>query len=290
LKGPFTATLILGLLAACAPPSSRAGAIVVVDDAGDTVHLARPARRVVSLVPATTELLFDIGAGPAVVGRTRWCNYPAEAKAVPDLGDGIRPSVEAIVDRHPDLVVLYRSGQNAGAAARLRDLGIPTVQYAVDRLSDVSRVSGALGTLTGHGAGADSLSRAFTASLDSVSTPDSTGPRILILAWDQPPMTIGAGSFQSELLVRAGGRNLFADLPASSGTVSIEAIASRNPDAVLVTAEGEPQFARRPEWQVVPAVRDHRFVQVRHPAMSRPSPRAPEVIRELHASLRSLAR
>src|SRR5262245_40070576 len=100
------------VLVACAAPQSSAGRIHVVDDAGDTVRLAEPARRVVSLIPATTELLFAIGAGPLVVGRTTWCDYPAAATQVPNLGDGIRPNVEAIVAQHPDLVVLYRSTQN----------------------------------------------------------------------------------------------------------------------------------------------------------------------------------
>src|SRR5688572_25835539 len=79
--------------AACRSAPARDARISVVDDAGDTVGLAAPARRVVSLIPATTELLFAIGADSAVVGRTRYCDYPPAAKAVPDLGDGIKPNI-----------------------------------------------------------------------------------------------------------------------------------------------------------------------------------------------------
>ncbi|HJS48671.1 MAG TPA: helical backbone metal receptor, partial [Gemmatimonadales bacterium] len=85
-------------------------ALRVVDDAGDTVALARPAARVVSLLPTFTELAFALGAGDAVVGRTTWCDWPAAAAAVPSVGDGLAPNVEAIVARRPDLVLVYRAG------------------------------------------------------------------------------------------------------------------------------------------------------------------------------------
>ena len=115
------ASIWLGLAGtACKTPPPSGGKIRLVDDAGDTVRLPAPARRVVSLIPATTELLFAIGAGSSLVGRTSYCDYPPAAKAVPDLGDGIRPSIEAVLGQRPDLVVIYNSGQNAAVADRLR--------------------------------------------------------------------------------------------------------------------------------------------------------------------------
>jgi iron complex transport system substrate-binding protein len=100
-------------------------------------------------------------------------------------------------------------------------------------------------------------------------------------------MTIGRGSFLSELIERAGGRNLFADVSASSGVVSIEAVAARDPDLIFTTAEGPSAFASRPEWQVVPAVREHRFLRVNGSEFSRPTPRAPAAIRRLAARMRA---
>ncbi len=291
MKAPRAPALILGLLVACAPARAGQERLAVRDDAGVTVRLSRPAERVVSLVPATTELLFAIGGGPRVVGRTHWCDYPVEARLIPDLGDGLRPNVEAVAAVRPDLVVLYRSAQNTEAAARLRALGIPAAQFSVDRLADVARVARALGELTGHRREADSLAAAFDTALAAATAPPSpAAPALLILAWDQPPMTIGAGSFLSEVVERAGARNLFADLPAASGTVSIEAIATRDPDAILVLAEGDPAFARRPEWQAVRAVRERRLVRVAGSSFSRPGPRAAQAIRELRARLAELAR
>jgi ABC-type Fe3+-hydroxamate transport system substrate-binding protein len=261
----------------------------VVDDAGDTVSLASPARRVVSLIPAATELLFAIGAGPLVVGRTQYCDYPSAAQRVPNLGDGIKPSIEAIVARRPDLVVLYNSGQNAPVAARLRELGIPSLRINTDALSSVPRVARLLGLLTDQLQGADSLVAVFdTALAHATRNPTSRRPRVLLLVWEQPPMTIGRGSFLSELIERAGGDNLFEDVTASSGVVSIEAVAARNPDLIFTTAEGPAAFATRPEWQVVPAVRQRRFLHVTGSEFNRPSPRAPGAIRQLAAQLSRL--
>lgn len=280
--------LVIAILAGagCRPaPSVRAG-ISVVDDAGDTLRLAAPARRVVSLIPASTELLFALGAGSAVVGRTSYCDFPAAAKAVPDLGDGIKPNIEAVIASRPDLVILYNSGQNAAVAGRLRELGVAAVRINTDALSSVPRLSRMLGRLTGRPAAADSLAAVFDTALTSATRqPGPRRPKVLLLVWEQPPMTIGRGSFLSELVERAGGQNLFADVSASSGVVSIEAVAARNPELIFTTVEGPSAFAKRPEWQVVPAVREQRFLHVTGSEFNRPSPRAPQAIRQLSARL-----
>ncbi|MGH7702178.1 MAG: helical backbone metal receptor, partial [Gemmatimonadales bacterium] len=259
----FTAThlaLLGGMLvaAACGRPPRPPGALTIIDDAGDTVRLARPAQRVVSLSPTTTEILFAIGAGELVVGRTRWCDYPEAARRVESVGDGIPPSIEAVLARRPDLVLLYNSGQNADASARLRESGVAALRLNMDHLADVSRLARLLGPLVERRAGGDSLATSFDSALAGQERRGAAGPRprILLLAWDQPPIAIGAGSFQSEILRLAGGENLFGDLPASSATVSIEAIAARDPDLILVSDTGPPAIRRRPEWLVVRAVRE----------------------------------
>ena len=103
-------------------------------------------------------------------------------------------------------------------------------------------------------------------------------------------MTVGRGSFLSELVERAGGRNLFADVAASASTVSIEAIAVRNPDLILTTADGPSAFLDRPEWQAIPAVRARRLVKVSGSEFSRPGPRTPQAVRELARLLRERGR
>src|SRR3989449_7671607 len=136
-------THLVGLLtlavAACAEkerPASKGG-IAVTDDAGRRVTLAAPAQRIVSLLPSFTELLFAIGAGDRLVGRTAWCDYPPEALAVPSVGDGMPPNVEAGAARRPDPVVLYRSRQNVPAAEPVERLGIRAVPLGLKPRADV---------------------------------------------------------------------------------------------------------------------------------------------------------
>lgn len=266
---------------------------MLVDDAGDSIAVATPARRIVSLIPATTELLFAIGAGPLLVGRSAWCDYPPAAAEVPDLGAGINPNTEAILAARPDLVLLYNSAQHSGVAEQLRQLDVPTLRLNTDRLADIPRLARLLGRLTGRTGMADSLVAVFDRALASATAAaSSTGsrPTVLLLVWEQPPMTIGQGSFLSELVERAGGRNLFADVSSSSGPVSIEAVAVRDPDFILTTSAGPAAFARRPEWQVVRAVRERRFLHVTGSEFNRPGPRSPAAIRTLSARLEEIRR
>src|SRR5947207_444024 len=182
---------LVALAAATCARGERAPAAgpAVTDDAGRRVTLAAPARRVVSLLPSFTEILFAIGAGDRLVGRTTWCDYPPAALAVPSVGDGMPPNVEAVAARRPDLVVVYRSGPNVTAAQQLERLGVQTVLFDLNRLEELGPVARRLGVLTGRTAAGDSLARA----MDSLaSQPPIPGPRLLVfIVWDNPPIVIG---------------------------------------------------------------------------------------------------
>jgi ABC-type Fe3+-hydroxamate transport system substrate-binding protein len=287
----FWAGLVAALpTAACRAQTDRPpdAPVAVVDDAGRSVALAAPARRVASLLPSFTELLFAIGAGDRLVARTAWCDYPAAARTIPNVGDGIPPSVEAVAARTPDLVVLYHSGPNVSAAAQLERLGIATVLFDLNRLDDLGRVARALGRLVGRPDAADSLARAL-ADLAPAPQPPAGSRSLVFVVWDNPPVVIGAGSYLDQLAALSGLRNVFHDVTAPSAQVSIETIAARNPDFVAVIIESEsegapppiPGFAARPEWRVVPAVRANRFLLLGGGLFGRPGPRAPLAVAEL---------
>lgn len=287
------AALLLTACTSVRPPAPPAS-LVIVDDLGDTTRLTRPASRIVSLSPASTELVFALGAGDRLVGRTRWCDYPAAAAAVPNVGDGIPPNIEAVLAQHPDLVLLYRSAQNADAAARFRSAGIAVLTLRMDRLDDVARLARLVAPAIDRAATGDSLATSLEAELaaarDTLANEAGERPSVLLLAWDQPPIAIGAGSFQSEILTLAGGRNPFADIASPSAPVSIEAIAARNPDFILTGDSASPSYGQRSEWRVIPAVAGGRFIRFGDPAFGRPSPRAPQLIAALRRQIRSAAR
>ena len=284
------AGLVALTLTACAPgehvPVGRG--IAVTDDAGRRVTLAAPARRVVSLLPSFTEILFAIGAGDRLVGRTTWCDYPPQALAVPSVGDGMPPSVEAVAARHPDLVVLYRSGPNVAAAEQLERLGIRTVLFDLNRLEQLGPVTRRLGKLAGREAPAESLATELDRVVSQPPAPSTQS--LAFIVWDNPPIVIGAGSYLDRLAALAGARNVFHDVGSPSAQVSIETIAARAPDfvAVLTDSAVPPRYATRPEWRVVRAVRTARFLFLPGQLFGRPGPRAAEAIRELRRRLEAV--
>jgi ABC-type Fe3+-hydroxamate transport system substrate-binding protein len=123
---------------------------------------------------------------------------------------------------------------------------VPAIQLRTDSFDDLARNAEVLGRAIGRSdSAAATIARLRDGLVVMDRRQDSTGPRVLILAWDQPPMTIGRGSFQDELVARAGGRNIFADIESPSAPVSLEAIAARNPDAILTTSPA--RVVSRPE-------------------------------------------
>ena len=277
----------LALLAACTSRPA-ASSLSVTDDWGRAVALAAPARRIVSLSPASTELLFRLGLGDRVVGRTHFCDWPPAARAVPDLGNGIGPDVEAVAARKPDLVLLYASAADRAAADRLAALGIATAVLKLDRSDDLRRAARLVGTLAGVRPTADSFVASFDSALTAVAVHPDHRPRVYVDAWASPPMTVGRGSYLSEVIRAAGADNVFDDVAASSATVSLEAIAARDPDAILYLAPDTlraPDLASRPGWRVLRAVRQGRVLVVDGSLYDRPSPRMPQAAADLAARL-----
>lgn len=287
--------VLVAPLAGCARQPPRHGPSYV-DDWGRAITLAAPARRIVSLSPSTTEIVFALGLGGSLAGRTRWCDYPAAARAVADVGDGISPNVEAIAARRPDLVLLYASPANRPAAQRLEALGIATAALALDRAEDVRRAARLIGALAGAKGVADSLVAAFDSSRAAAREavpPAGRRPRLYVHVWTDPPVTVGRGSYLAEILHDAGADNLFDDVSTSSATISLESLARRDPDAIVVltgdTLGAPPPLADRPPWRAVRAVREARYLLLDGSLYGRPSPRMPLAVADLVARLRRVA-
>lgn len=244
------------------------------DDWGVILPTGAPAARIVSLNPTTTEILFAIGAGDRVVGRSRWDRWPDSAQAVPEVGDAIRPSVERILAARPDLVLLYASGDNRDAAAALESAGLTVAALRVDRIDDFTRAVRLLGELTGRSAEAHAAADSLGRRLEAVraARPDSAPrPTVFVHVWDTPLMAIGGGSFQSELVAIAGGRNVYGDVAAPSVQVSFEDVLLRDPDIVLAAPVTARRLRADPRWQALRAVREGRVVAYDTTLLGRPS-------------------
>src|SRR5437867_9862230 len=187
----------------------------------------RTAQRIVSLLPSFTEILFAIGAGDRVVGRTTWCDYPPAALAVPSVGDGIPPNIEAVAARQPDLVVLYKSGPDVTAAKQLERIGIRTVLLDLNRLEDLGPAARTLGRLTGREKIADSLAAAMD-GLAARPPPPATAS-ITFVVWDNPPIVIGRGSYLPQIAALAVSCHLFSPHAPPSAHFPLEPLAARYP-------------------------------------------------------------
>jgi ABC-type Fe3+-hydroxamate transport system, periplasmic component len=259
----------------------------VTDDFGDTLIVGAPPKRIVSLNPTTTELLFAIGAGPRVVGRTTYDIFPAEVRAVPDLGPGLRPNVEAVLARHPDLVLLYASADNRDAATRLRASGVRTAAYRIDRIADMVRVTLILGRLSGDTSAAHRTVDSVSATLERVrrATASLPHPSVFWPLWESPLLSVGGGSFLNELLDIAGGRNIFRDLPQPSPAVTFEELLRRDPDVIIGSVASEKRLAESERFQALRAVRDHHIVIVDSTIATGPSARVGESAASLARAL-----
>lgn len=253
--------------------------VIERDDFGGAMpRFGNPPRRIVSMNPATTDLLFAVHAGPRVVGRSKWDLYPDSARLVPSLGDALRPSVESVLGARPDLVIVYASADNRLAYDRLRDAGIGVVALRIDRIEHFDRAARLLGRLTGNPeAGArvaDSVQRTIARVRDA--TRGLPRPRVFWRIWDAPLITIGRGSFLSQLVDIAGARNVYEDIPAPSQQVTFEDVVRRDPEYVLVGPEGSEVVARDPAWRAIRAVREGRVRVVDTILVGRPSVRLGE--------------
>jgi len=270
-------SLFFAFLLACdgCRPAERAAppATELRDDYGTPIVLGRVPRRIVSLNPATTEILFAIGAGPRLVGRSQYDVFPDSAKLVPSVGAALRPNIESVLATHPDLVVLYASQDNRPAVDRLRQAGIQTVAFKNDSIAQFDRDTRLLGRATGDSARAAAVADSVMATLARVraATAQLPHPTVFIHAWDRPIIAIGGGSFLSELIDIAGARNLYADIPAPSATVTLEDVVKRNPDYVLASPVSAPKMRASESWNAVPAIRAGRLLVYDTVLVGRPS-------------------
>lgn len=253
-------------------------AVAFRDDFGDTLSLRALPRRIVSLNPATTELFFALRAGDRLVGRTHFDLYPPEAQAVTDLGNALPPNVEAVLGVRPDLVTLYASASNRDAAARLHAAGVPTLTLRIDHIADFRRAVKMLGVVVGDTAQANLVADTVSQTLERVRAAMQGVPRLTAFwkAWDSPVIAIGGGSFLSELVDIAGGRNIYGDDPRPAFDVTIEDVIRRNPDVVFAGPESGARMKGAAAWRALRAVRDGRILIVDTMLVGRPGVRLGE--------------
>jgi iron complex transport system substrate-binding protein len=286
------------LAIACHPdPTTKSPAanpvvpIEVTDDVGHVVRLSKPASRVISLIPSATETLIAIGATSQIVGRTRYDVAP-EVAAVPSVGGGIDPSIEAIVNLHPDLVIAWESDKREVIRAKLVALGIQVFVLRTQDTTDIFRGIATIGHLTGRDTGAARVSTSVRSALIDVHrlAAGHPTPTVFYVVYNDPPMTAGPQTFIGQLLSLAGGRSIFADERVLWPTVAMEEIVRRDPDIIILPI-GEfktnslDRLRHLAGWRDLRAVREGHVASVPADLMSRPSPSIAQAAQVLLAVL-----
>ncbi len=265
---PLRAAALAALLAlpACGDGGARASAsastdIAVVDDAGDTLRLASPATRIVSLAPNATETLVAIGALPQMVGRSDY-DVGLGVDSVASVGGALDPSLERLVALRPDQVIGWHSAGANPVRDRLREMGIAFLAVRTTDTTDIYRTIGVLGRVTGRDASADSVAAAVRSQLAAVRASVAGRPprSAFYVVGEEPLMTAGPTTFTVQLMEIAGGRTAFPDASGQPQYVSMEELVRRQPEVILLPAGPDgaarvAELSKRPGWRELNAFR-----------------------------------
>ena len=246
--------LLLALFAPVPMPASAQGQCV--RDALDReICLAAPATQIVSLSPGATELLFSAGAGKRVVAVSAWSDFPADAAALPQVGDSNRLDLEAIVSLAPDLVVAWIDGNSRSQLERVADLGIPVFWLAPRTFEAIARAVEELALLTGQPAVGKARAESFREDMAGLGAQYASAQpvRVFYQIWDQPLMTVNREELISKAIELCGGVNVFGHLPRLVPRISREAVLAANPD-VIVTAGQGVNVRWLEEWRQFPGL------------------------------------
>jgi iron complex transport system substrate-binding protein len=274
---------VLCLWVAC----GTALAITLTDDLGRKVELRQPAQRIVSLAPFLTELTYSAGAGSRLVGVSAYSDYPAEAKALPQVASATGPEVEALAALRPDLVLAWQDSIRPNDVERIEQLGIRVFVARAKRLGDPPRIAEAIARMAGTDAGR--AARAYRERLASARAGAAKARlRVFVEVWHQPLTTIGGTHWINEALDTCAADNVFADVEQVAPVVGWEELLRRDPDAILGTpAEGREE-AFKAMWRErssLRAVGEDRFVFVDADKLQRPTLRLADGVAQLCAGL-----
>ncbi len=278
LCGRFYSVARLLLPVICLLPATVLAEIRVTDDTGRALSLEQPARRIVSLAPYLTELLFAAGAGDSVVGVSGFSDYPPAARAIQRIGTGAGLDLERIVALQPDLVVAWLSGNPADQVERLHRLGLTVFRSEPRTLEDIGTTLSRLGELAATREQAQSALHTFRQRLAVLRRRNAGKSPVDVFyqAWGRPLMTVNDDHVISDVIRLCGGRNVFAGLARLAPQVGIEAVLVRDPQVIIATtgsagdADGLDQWRR---WSGVRAVANSHLYTIDDDLLVRHTPR-----------------
>jgi len=280
-----------GCRAKWSSPGSAGPTREVVDEGGRHLVVPQKIDRVISLAPSLTEIVFAIGANDKLVGVTSYCDYPAAAKRIAKVGDTIQPNVEAILALRPQLILVSTASQLEAFVQKMREQNIAVYVTDPRDLEGIFRTITNLGELLSARENADQVVgrlRARTAAVEA-KVKDKPPVRVFFQLSREPLYTSGKDAYVTDMIRRAGGISVTADVPGAFPLYSAEAALASRPDAVVMTTGDSmsgPLNARVSESLLrSPAVLNGRVYEINGDLISRPGPRAVDGLEQMAQAL-----
>jgi iron complex transport system substrate-binding protein len=267
-------------LTRCGQPQPAA----VRDDLGRSVRVPAHVRRVVTLAPNLTEMVFALGSGDLVAGTDDFSDEPVRAKTLPHVG-GMQPNVELIAKLNPDLVLATTNGNHASVEPALQSAHIPLFVVATDRLEQIPAAMETIGRLLGSPRSKEAVS-ALRAGIAAQKRSRARHPSVLFAVWTDPLYVAGANTYINDLFELTGAVNAVPANVTGWPQYSLEALAQDPPDVMLhpehsvSAAQLTVLLSRLPEWS-----RTHRPVGVDDNRFTRPGPRVVSAAADLNRIL-----
>lgn len=263
---------------------------VLMDDAGRRVSLPVKVDRVISLAPNLTEIVFAVGAGDRLVGRTSYCDFPAEAKSVTEVGDTRTPSLERIIALKPQVVLISTASQLEIFTQQLQEQNIAVFVTDPHDLDGVFRSIEHVGEILGQKEQAEMLVQKLQERDKAVEDKVKQKPpvRVFYQVSAEPLYTVGRDAFVTDLIRRAGGISVTADVPGAWPKYSSESALATRPEAIILPtggAMGAANSAVTDALRQSPAALQGRVYKINDDHLARPGPRAIDGIEEMARAL-----
>jgi iron complex transport system substrate-binding protein len=256
----------------------------VVDELDRTVHIPIRPERIVSLAPSVTEALFALEAGDRVVGVTSYCDYPHAARLKESVGDTLKPNVERIVALRADLVIVSTASQLESSVQKLEELGIPVYVTNPRSIEGVLESISAIGGIIGVADVARKLTDKLRSRISSTESrvAGGTRPSVFVILGSEPLITAGGASFINDLVSRAGGSSISADVSGDYPQYSLETSVAKQPQIIFLQAGGNVLPKRLRE---TPAARSGRVYRLDDDLLLRPGPRVVDGLEQMAARI-----
>ena len=263
----------------------------VTDENSVTIKQQNFPKRIVSLAPANTEILCEVGAINQIAARTDFCTYPPEVNSIPSTGgfSGDTISLEKILSFNPDFIYATKAAHEQ-LLEPLKNSGVQIYFSEAATISDICNEIEYIGTVTGNAkTGTDKANELRTMVTDSINRTSSV-PKTTVYyeVWNKPLITIGKTVFITEIIEAAGGKNIFDDVSEEYPIISEEMIIARNPEVIIVPEENgfsKEDIINRSGWQNIPAVKNNRIYIIPSDCISRPGPRIKEALQLINKIL-----